>query len=312
MARYVIARLTALVPTLFVVSLLAFSLTHLAGGDPARQALQQGGEAAAPEVLAELRARWHLDEAWPPRYLRWLGGLVHGDLGESFLTKRPVTRELLDTYPATILLAVAALGVAALWGIPLGVLAALRRDSWVDHLSRIAAVSFITVPGFWLGLLLIVLFAETLGWLPAGGFGLDGHLVLPALALGTVSGATVMRLVRSSVIEVQDLDFVRTARAKGLGPGRVAWRHILPNALIPAVTYLGLNFGHLLAGAVVIESIFAWPGVGRVILVAVSGRDLPVIAGYVLLTGGIFVIVNLIVDLLYTLLDPRIRLGGPR
>ena len=205
-------------------------------------------------------------------------------------------------------MAVAALAFAALAGIPLGVVAALKSNSWVDHLSRVGAVSAAAVPGFWLGLLLIVLFAEVLGFLPAGGYGLGGHLILPAVALGALPAATVMRLTRSSMLEVQDLDFVRTAHAKGLSPGLVAWRHVLPNALVPSVTVLGLQFGHLLSGAIVIETIFAWPGVGRTVLAAVSGRDMPVIAGYVLLSGLIYVVVNLVVDVLYVLLDPRVRL----
>lgn len=308
MRRYAATRLAALVPTLLAVSLLAFALAELAGGDPAREAAEQGGQLAAADLIAELRARWGLDNPLPIRYARWLGDAVRGDLGESYLSKRPVTQELLGAFPATLLLALAALTVAAGAGIPLGVWAALRRDSLLDHLSRVVAVSFTAVPGFWLGLLLIALFAEALGWLPAGGYGLDTHLALPAVTLGAATAATVMRLVRSSVLEVIALEFVRAAHAKGLGPRQVAWRHVLPNALVPAVTHLGLRFGDLLAGAVVVESIFAWPGVGRVVLTAVSGRDLPVIAGFVLLSSAVFVGVNLAADLLCAILDPRIRL----
>lgn len=309
MLRYLTLRLAGLVPTLFAVSALAFLLTQLAGGDPAREAAQQGGDVAAEEVVAALRTRWGLDEALPVRYGRWLGAALQGDLGESYLTKRSVAQEFLTTFPATVVLAVAGLAMAALMGIPLGVLAALDRGSWLDALGRVMAVSLAAVPGFWLGLLFITMFAEHLRLLPAGGYGLDRHLVLPAVALGAFPGAAVMRLVRSSVLEIQQQDFVRTARAKGLGKADVAVRHILPNALIPAVTYLGLHFGNLLAGAVVIESIFAWPGIGRVVLTAVSGRDVPVIAGYVLLSGVVYVLVNLTVDVIYVLVDPRIRLG---
>ncbi|MBI2911331.1 MAG: ABC transporter permease [Chloroflexi bacterium] len=308
MRRYAAARLAALVPTLLAVSLLAFALAELAGGDPAREAAEQGGQLAESGLVAELRARWGLDNPLPVRYARWLADAVRGDLGESYLSRRPVARELLEAFPATLLLALAALAVAAGAGIPLGVWAALRRDSLLDHLSRVVAVSFTAVPGFWLGLLLIALFAEALGWLPAGGFGLDTHLALPALTLGAASAATVMRLVRANVLDVIALEFVRAAHARGLAPGQVAWRHILPNALVPAVSHLGLRFGDLLAGAVVVESIFAWPGVGRVVLTAVSGRDLPVIAGFVLLSSCVFVTVNLVADLLCAALDPRIRL----
>ncbi len=310
MLGYLVRRLAALIPTLLLVSILAFGLTQLAGGDPAREAAEQGDDdLASEELVAELRERWGLNDAIPVRYARWLGNALRGNLGDSYLSGRPVAQELLEKYPATLLLALAALILAALVGIPLGVVAALRSNSWIDHLGRVGAVSIAAVPGFWLGLLLIVLFAEVLGLLPAGGFGLDGHLILPAMALGSLPAATVMRLTRASVLEVADLDYIRTAQAKGLGPRLVARRHILPNALVPSVSYLGLQFGHLLGGAIVIETIFAWPGVGRVVLTAVSGRDMPVIAGYVMLTGLIYVMVNLLVDMLYVVLDPRVRLG---
>ena len=309
MLGYLVRRLAALIPTLLLVSILAFGLTQLAGGDPAREAAEQGDDdLASEELVAELRERWGLDDAIPVRYARWLGNALRGNLGDSYLSGRPVAQELLEKYPATLLLALAALILAALVGIPLGVVAALRSNSWIDHLGRVGAVSIAAVPGFWLGLLLIVLFAEVLGLLPAGGFGLDGHLILPAMALGSLPAATVMRLTRASVLEVADLDYVRTAQAKGLGPVLVARRHILPNALVPGISYLGLQFGHLLGGAIVIEMIFAWPGIGQVVLAAVSGRDMPVIAAYVLLSGLVYVVVNLLVDVLYVVLDPRVRL----
>ncbi|HEX2171490.1 MAG TPA: ABC transporter permease [Dehalococcoidia bacterium] len=308
MTSYLAGRLAGLVPVLIFVTAVAFGLTQAAGGDPAREAAQQSGESAPAELVADLRARWGLDDPLPVRYARWIAGVARGDLGVSFLTQRPVGQEILSAYPATLLLALGALTVATLIGIPCGVLTAMARDSWIDHLGRAAAVAVAALPSFWLGLLLIVWFAEDLRWLPAGGLGLDSHLVLPAIALGALPAATVTRLVRASVLEVDGLPFVRTATAKGLDHWRVIGWHVLPNALTPAVTYLGLRFGHLLAGAVVIEQIFAWPGVGRVVLTAVSGRDLPVIAGYVLLTGLIFAAVNLIVDLFSAALDPRIRL----
>ena len=310
MIGYLVRRSAALIPTLIVVSILAFGFTELAGGDPAREAAEQGDDdLASDELVAELRTRWGLDDALPVRYVRWLGKAIQGDLGESYLSGRPVAQELLEKYPATLLLALAALIFATLLGIPLGVLVALKSNSLIDHLGRVGAVSIAAVPGFWLGLLMIVLFAEVLGLLPTGGFGLDRHLLLPAAALGSLPAATVMRLTRASVLEVQDLDYVRTAQAKGLSPGLVARRHILPNALVPSITYLGLQFGHLLGGAIVIEAIFAWPGVGQVVLTAVSGRDIPMIAGYVLVSGLIYVVVNLAVDVFYVVLDPRVRLG---
>jgi len=309
MTGYLIRRLAALIPTLLVVSMLAFGITELAGGDPAREAAEQGEDLAPEELIAELRTRWGLDDPLPVRYVRWLVNAVQADLGESYLSGRPVADELLEKYPSTLLLAFAGLLFASLLGIPLGVLVALNSNTWIDHLGRIGAVSIAAVPGFWLGLLLIVLFAEVLDVLPAGGIGLDAHLVLPAAALGALPAATVMRLTRASVLEVQGLDYVRTARAKGLGPALVARRHVLPNALVPSITFLGLQFGHMLGGAIVIESIFAWPGIGQVVLTAVSGRDIPVIAGFVLVYGLIYVVVNLAVDVFYVVLDPRVRLG---
>ena len=227
MLGYLVRRLAALIPTLLLVSILAFGLTQLAGGDPAREAAEQGDDdLASEELVAELRERWGLDDAIPVRYARWLGNALRGNLGDSYLSGRPVAQELLEKYPATLLLALAALILAALVGIPLGVVAALRSNSWIDHLGRVGAVSIAAVPGFWLGLLLIVLFAEVLGLLPAGGFGLDGHLILPAMALGSLPAATVMRLTRASVLEVADLDYIRTAHAKGLGPGKLSWTAI--------------------------------------------------------------------------------------
>jgi peptide/nickel transport system permease protein len=306
--RYLAGRLAALLPTLLLVSALAFALTQLAGGDPARQAAEQGGDLAPEEVVKTLRERWGLNDALPVRYVRWLGRVVQGDLGQSYLSGRPVAKELWNKYPATLLLAIAALLVSAAAGIPLGLLSAQKRDSWLDHLARVGAVAVAAVPGFWLGLLLIVLFGEYLGWLPTGGFGVDHHVILPALALGALPTVTVMRLTRSSFLEAQDLDYVRTARAKGLGESAVAWGHVLPNALVPTITYLGLHFGNLLGGAVVIEAIFAWPGAGQVVLQSISGRDMPVIAGYVLVSALIYVTVNLLVDVAYVILDPRVRL----
>jgi peptide/nickel transport system permease protein len=301
--------MVALVPTLLLVSILAFGLTGLAGGDPAREAAEQGQEdVASAELIAQLRAEWGLDDPLPIRYVRWLGDALRGDLGNSYLSNRPVAQELLKGMPATLLLAVSALAFGALVGIPLGILIALKTGSWIDHLGRAVAGAIAGLPSFWLGLLLIVLLAEVLGWLPSGGFGMDHHLILPAMTLGALPAAIATRLTRASVLEVQNLDFTRTARAKGLGSGYIAVRHVLPNALIPTISYLGLQFGHLLSGAIVIEIIFAWPGVGQVVLAAVSGRDMPIISAYVLVSGAIYVVVNLLVDMLYVVLDPRVRL----
>ncbi|HEX2184573.1 MAG TPA: ABC transporter permease, partial [Chloroflexota bacterium] len=217
---------------------------------------------------------------------------------------------ILERVPATLVLGFSALAVATVLGVGLGTLLAMRRDTWVDRLGRLLTVLLASIPGFWLAIALIVLFGERLRLLPVAGFGLDRHLVLPSFALALGPAAALMRLTRAGMIEVLGQDYVRTARAKGVGEAAVAWRHVLRNAAIPVAGLLGLRFGHILAGAVIIESIFAWPGMGSVMLAAISGRDLPVIGAYVLLAGVLFVVANLLVDVGYALLDPRIRLGA--
>jgi peptide/nickel transport system permease protein len=211
---------------------------------------------------------------------------------------------------ATLILGVSALAVSTLLGLSLGTLFALRHDTWIDHAGRFATLLLASVPSFWLAIVLIVVFGEKLRLLPVAGFGLGRHLVLPTLALAIGPASALMRLTRARLLEVMGQEYVRTARAKGLGEPAVAWRHLLRNAAIPIASVLGLRFGHILAGAVIVESIFAWPGMGSVVLTAISGRDLPVIGGYVLIAGLLFVGANLLVDVSYVALDPRVRLGA--
>ncbi|MBV8084132.1 MAG: ABC transporter permease [Chloroflexi bacterium] len=309
MTRYVTMRLAAVVPVLIVVSMLAFALTTIAGGDPALEAALQGGGQATPAVVAQLRQQMHLDDPLPVRYVAWLASAARGDLGTSYATGRPVAAELGAVIPNTLLLASGALVVAAVLGLLGGLAAALQYNRWPDRLLRLVISSCLALPGFWLGFLLIFLFGETLHWLPAGGFGFDAHLLLPCLALGIEPAAGAARLVRSSLIGVLSEDYIRTARATGLAPAVVSWRHALPNSLLPAVTYLGVQGGHVLGGAVVIETIFAWPGVGRIVLAAVSARDLATIAAYVLFAGVTFSAVSLTADVFSSVIDPRLRLS---
>ncbi len=310
MTRYLAERLLAVVPTLLALTLVAFVLTTAARGDPALEALQQAGDTPTPETLAVYRKQLGLDQPFPVRYARWVQGAVQGDLGKSYLSRRPVARVIGERVRATLILGTSALALSTVVGVGLGTLFAMRRDTWLDQAGRLFTLVFASVPSFWMAIALIVLFGEKLRLLPVAGFGVDRHLVLPTVALALGPSASLMRLTRARMLEVMGQDHVRTARAKGLGGGVVARRHVLRNAAVPIASILGLRFGHILAGAIIVESIFAWPGMGSVVLTAISGRDLPVIGGYVLIARLLFIGANLVVDVSYVLLDPRIRLGA--
>jgi peptide/nickel transport system permease protein len=305
-----LGRLLAAVPTLLALTLVAFLLTTAARGDPALEALQQAGDVPTPEALAQYRSQLGLDEPLPVRYVRWLGGVARGDLGRSYLSRRPVAAVVGERVRATLILGLSALVTSTVLGVGLGTLFAMRQDTWIDHVGRLGTVFLAAIPSFWLAIVLIVLFGEKLRLLPVAGFGVGRHLVLPTLALSLGPAAALMRLTRARMVEVLGQDYVRTARAKGMREQRVALGHVLRNAAIPIAGLLGLRFGHILAGAVIVESVFAWPGMGGVVLAAISGRDLPVLGGYVLLAGVLFIGANLVVDVAYALLDPRIRLGA--
>jgi peptide/nickel transport system permease protein len=309
--RYLGIRLLAAVPTLVALTLVAFVLTTAARGDPALLALQLAGETPSPESLALYRHNLGLDQPLPVRYVKWVAGAARGDLGKSYLSQRPVGVIIQERIRATLLLGLSALALSSVLGVALGTVFALRRDTAVDRIGRLVTLVLASVPSFWLAIALIVLFGEKLRVLPVAGYGVDLHLVMPTLALSLGPAAGLMRLTRARMLEQMAQDHVRTARAKGLGEAAVVRRHILRNAAIPIASLLGLRFGHILAGAVIVESIFAWPGMGSVVLTAISGRDLPVIGGYVLVAGLLFIGANLLVDLSYVVLDPRIRLGGP-
>jgi ABC-type dipeptide/oligopeptide/nickel transport system permease component len=302
--NYILRRLLHIIPVLFGVTLLTFSMLHLIPGDPAQ--ILAGPDASASDIMA-LRQQMGLDKPLAVQYVDYLKGLAQGDLGRSMSTRRPVLDELMDRFPNTLILAVAGVGVAVLLGIPIGVLAAIRARTMVDHAAMVLALLGISAPAFWLGFILMMVFSVHLGWFPSAGYRSWGHLVLPAFTLGTGAMAIVARMTRSSLLEVLNQDYVRTARAKGLHEVLVIAKHALRNALIPTTTVVGLSFGSLLGGAVLTEMVFAWPGLGRLIVLSIGIRDLPVIQGAVLLLALTFVLVNLGVDLLYGLIDPRVR-----
>jgi ABC-type dipeptide/oligopeptide/nickel transport system permease component len=280
-----------------------FALVHLSG-DPV---LLMVPSDAPREVVESTRRALGFDRPLPEQYARYLGNAVRGDLGVSLRINRPVGALIRERLPATIVLTVAALVLATVLAIPAGIVSAVRRGTMVDRLAMVGAVAGQAVPIFWLALLLIALFGVQLRWLPVYGYGSFAHLVLPAVSLSTIIVGRLARVVRSSMLEVLGQDYVRTARAKGLGDGRVLFIHALRNAAIPIVTLLGLQFAQLLGGAVVTETIFAWPGVGRLVVEAIFNRDFPVVQGVVLVVSLIFVVVSLLIDVTYALIDPRVR-----
>ena len=315
MARFLVGRLVAMIPVLFGVTLAVFGLIRLTPGDPAAAIL---GTQANPVQLAALRHAMGLDLPAPLQYLHWLGGLLHGDMGVSYRNHIAVTHLVAQAMPVTLELTICSLIVAAAFGIPSGVIAAARRYTRTDYTMSAAALFGISIPGFWLGLLLILLFALVLGWLPASGYTplKDGlwlnikGMILPSISVGVFSAGVLSRFVRAAMMEALEEDYVRTARAKGLGERIVTYRHALKNALIPTVTVLGLQLAFLLGGVVIIEQVFALPGIGQLSLNAIETRDYPIIQGATLVIGAAFVVINFLVDMAYTAIDPRIRYGG--
>ena len=280
-----------------------FLLLYVAPGDPVQEMV---GERADAETIARLRRELRLDDPMPVQFAHYAGGVLRGDLGTSYITGRPILRDVVERFPKTLLLAATAMTLAALVGITIGVVSARWPGGWLDRLSLGAAYLGISFPVYWVGLLLILLFAVTLRWLPPSGYGRAQYLVLPALALGSRSIAFLARVTRSSMLEVLGSDFVRTARAKGLVERAVVVRHALRNALIPVITVLGLDFGYYLTGSILTETIFSWPGLGRYVVNAISRRDLPAIQGSVLFLSVVFVAVNLLTDIAYAKVDPRV------
>jgi peptide/nickel transport system permease protein len=330
--RYAIRRSLTVVPVLLGISLLVFGFIHLIPGDPAVTML---GERATPEKVAEVRARLGLDRPIWQQYLIYLGKALHGDLGLSIVRGDPVLTDLLRRFPATVELATAAICLAIAGGVPVGIVSAVWRRSLVDSLARVWALTGVSMPIFWLGVMLAWVFGVELGWLPTGArldtaadyepwtyfvipdallqrdwaMARDAlrHLVLPAVALATIPLAVVARMMRASMLEVLSRDYIRTADAKGLGRAAVILRHGLRNALLPVLTVIGLQVGALLAGAILTETIFSWPGIGRWVYEAIESRDYPIVQGASLFVGVVVVLVNLATDLLYAAVDPRIK-----
>ena len=314
MSRYLVRRLLLLVPVLMGVSVIVFLVLHLAPGDPAE--IMLGSQATQADRM-RLRADLGLDDPLYVQYGRWMGHVVQGDLGRSLWMRRPVLGEVLTRLKATLLLTATALVISSIGGVALGVLSATRPNSLLDRTSAVASLFGASMPVFWLGIVLMVLFSLVLGWLPASGMyapygggdlvDLVKHLVLPAITLAAASITIVARLTRAAMLEVLGQDFIRTARAKGLVERSVVVRHALKNAMVPIVTVIGVQAGYLLGGAVLTETVFAWPGVGTLMVQGILARDIPLVQGCVLVVALTFVLVNLTVDLLYVFLDPRIR-----
>lgn len=334
MTRYLGRRLLELIPVAFGVLLIVFTISHLTPGDPVLTLL---GEHASPQAVEKLRAELKLNDPLPVQFVEYLGRVLQGDLGRSMHSNERVTDLLATRFPATMELSFAAMLIASVVGILTGVIAASKQNSWFDGTSMVVALFGFSMPIFWLGIMLILLFAWYLGWFPISGrldytieitrvtnlYFLDAiltrnwaalgnalrHLVLPAVTLSTVPLAIIARMTRSSLLEVLRQDYVRTARAKGLAERNVVSHHALRNAFIPVITVIGLNVGSLLGGAILTETIYAWPGVGRMLVDAIFARDYPIVQGSVLVIALLFVIVNLLVDISYAYLDPRIHYG---
>jgi ABC-type dipeptide/oligopeptide/nickel transport system permease component len=304
MLRYLVRRLILTIPVLLGVATLVFALIHFIPGDPAQAIL---GEGASQEDIAQLRARLGLDRPLIVQYGAFLKGVVRGDLGESLRNGQPVAAQILQRMPATAELAFAAMAVAIVIALPLGIVAAVWRGTAIDYGATTLSLLGISIPNFWLGPLLAIVFAVQLGWLPVGGRGTLAHLVLPAITLGAALAAILARMTRASLLEELHEPYVLAARAKGVSRARAVLHHAFRNSLIPIVTILGLQFGVVLTGAVITETIFAWPGIGRLLIQSIGFRDYPTVQGCVLLIAVTYVGVNLLTDLTYGFLDPRIR-----
>ena len=334
MLRYLLGRIIATIPVVLLITMLVFLLIHAAPGDPADLLLS---EEASTADIAEARHRWGLDQPIYIQYGRFLANIASGDFGISFKYSDPVISLIGERLPATIELAIASMLIALIVGIPLGVWAGAKPNSWADNLGSVVGFFGISMPSFWLGIMLILVISGYFNWLPSSGrstYGVakgydtgfyvlqsllsgnmkavcDGikYIIMPAIALGTGMMGLVMRVTRSSVLEIMSEDFVRTARAKGLGENTVLWRHVLRNALVPVITVVGLELGTLLSGSIIVETVFAWPGSGSLLITAIQSRDYPLITGTVLTYTIAFVVINFAIDFLYALIDPRIRFG---
>ncbi|HBT38812.1 MAG: Binding-protein-dependent transport systems inner membrane component [Thermotoga sp. 50_1627] len=305
MLKFVVRRLLLLIPVVIGVSIVSFSIMHMIPGDPARII---AGEGATIEDIMSIRTKYGLDRPLIEQYLRFMKGIITNDL-RSIRTERPILTELLPRFANTAQLALVSIVISSVIGVTLGIVSAVKRNSWIDTFSMVFSLVGVSMPIFWLGILLIILFAVTLRWLPSGGKGGIEHLILPALTLGLATSAIIARMTRASMLEVLNQDYVRTVVAFGLPRRKVIYKYVLRNAMIPVVTVIGLQFGYLLGGAVLTESVFGWPGLGRFVVDSIFSRDYIAVQVGIMMIATSFVLVNLLVDLVYALIDPRLRRG---
>ncbi|MCO5176975.1 MAG: ABC transporter permease [Thermomicrobiales bacterium] len=308
MVKFLLVRLLGTIPVLLGVSVLVFAMVRLVPGDPIDMMFTNLAP-PSPEQREQIRKDMGLDKPIYLQYTSFVGNALRGDLGKSYRTKRPVSEEIRNRLPNTIKLTITSLALSTLIGVVAGVTAATFKNTWLDFFSMLVAIIGVSIPGFWLGLMIMMLFSVKLGWFPVAGADTWKHLVLPTITLGVLASAILARMTRSAMLDVLNQDYVRTARAKGLREWLVVMRHAFRNALVPIVTILGLQIGGLLSGAFIIEAVFAYPGIGMLAVQALATRDFPLIQGIVLLVAVIYVVVNLIVDMLYGVLDPRVRHG---
>jgi peptide/nickel transport system permease protein len=314
MLGYIVRRFLALIPVLLGLTFIVFAIMALIPGDPALAIL---GSYATPESLAALRAQMGLDHTLPMQYLIWLDNILHGDFGRSYSLNRPVLDEVVERFRATLILSTTAFALCSVWGVLAGVVCAVRQNGWVDRLVTLFILIGISIPSFWLGLLLILLFAVRLRWLPASGMvaiygggdllDLARHLILPATTLSVVATGVIARLTRANMLEVLRQDYVRTARAKGVAERLVIFRHAFKSALVGITPILGVQAGFVLGGAVYVETVFQWPGIGRMLVTAISTRDILLVQGGVLVVAGSYILFNLLADVAQHLLDPRVK-----
>lgn len=309
MLRYLARRMVYLVPIMVGITLVTFLLMNVAGGDPTAVLIDERAAGMDQQTIQSIRHQWGLDQPLHIQYIRFLGKAVHGDLGRSLSTRQGVTEAVVERLPATVRLAVAAMVYAVTTGVITGTLAAIKRGTWFDSATMFVTLAGVSMPVFWLALLLMFLFSVKLKVLPASGYGNGDwqHLIMPAFALGAATAAVIARITRSAMLAVVRADFVTTARSKGLAERIVIFKHALRNALVPVITIVGVQFGGLLSGAVITETVFNWPGVGRLLIDSIARRDLPMVQGSVIFMAMIFALVNLAVDLAYAVVDPRIR-----
>ncbi|SHJ70827.1 peptide/nickel transport system permease protein [Anaerobranca californiensis DSM 14826] len=304
MVKYILKRLLMLIPVILGVTFIVFTIMYMTPGDPAQMML---GEKAPEAAVEALREEMGLNDPFLVQYFRFVGNAARGNFGRSYISKREVSIEIINRFPATLQLATFGVLIAVIIGIPVGIISATRQYSIFDSVSMFFALLGVSMPNFWQGLMLILIFAVSLRWLPSSGYGSFQHIILPALTLGTSAAAIITRMTRSSMLEVIRQDYIRTARAKGVAENKVILKHALKNALIPIITVVGLQFGYLLGGAVLTETVFSWPGIGRLLVEAIRQKDTPMVQACVVFIAVTFSIVNLAVDILYAFVDPRIK-----